>query len=98
MRHIILDDDSVLVLETGNTGFIREYCSYYTNADDYFAINISKEQRYGVIMQMSNSKIRRALRHLTNEIRKAKHFNLSVFGKLREYGGGIYGVSPLAIW
>ena len=97
-RRINLDDDSVLVLETGDTAFIKEHCSDYIDTDDYYAINVAANADFGIMMHMSNSKIKKAIRHLTWVIKRAKHFNFYVFEELIKSSDKYYKISPFAIW
>lgn len=97
-QHITLDNDSVLILETGDTAFIKKHCSDYIDEDDYYVINSVKNKNYGIMMHMSNSKIKKNIRHLTWVIKKAEHFNFFVFGELIKSGNTFYKISPFAIW
>ena len=97
-RRINLDDDSVLILETGDTAFIKEHCSGYIDTDDYYAINVTANADFGIMMHMSNSKIKKDIRHLTWVIKRAKHFNFFVFGELIKSSDKYYKISPFAIW
>ena len=97
-QRIDLDDDSVLVLETGDTAFIKNHCSSYLDTDDYYSINMTANTNYGVMMHMSNSKIKKDIRHLTWVIKRAKHFNFYVFGELIKSSEKYYKISPFAIW
>ena len=97
-RRISLDDDSVLVLETGSTAFVKEHCSEYNDDDDFYTINIAARAKYGIMMHVSNSKIKKDIRHLTWVIRRAKHFNFFVFGEMIKSSDKYYKISPYAIW
>lgn len=98
MQCIIPDSDSVLVLETGNTGFIKDHCTYNENDDDYYLTDIPRRSNDSVIMHMSNSKIKTNLRRLTGEIRRMTHFDFFVFGQLIRHGDQFYRIRPFAIW
>lgn len=92
------NDDSVLILEAGCTSFINTQSSNFADTDDYYAINKAKIADYGIIMHISNSKMRKSLHHLTSNIEKAKYFNFYVFGELIKESNKIYQISPFAIW
>lgn len=94
----VIDDDSLFILESGNTRFIHEHCSDYMNTDNYYKLDIYKNAKYGIMMHMSNSKIRKDIRHLTCVIKKSKSFNFTVFGKLIYSGDRFYQIAPFAIW
>ena len=98
LRRINLDDRSVLIMESGNTDFIIKNCSEYMNSDNYYKSNQNKNINYGLIMHMSNTKIKKDIRHLTWEIKKAKHFKFYVFGELIKSSDRFYQISPFAIW
>lgn len=93
-----IDENSIFILETGNTDFLKKHCSKYINTDDYFSININKYTDYGIIMHMSNNKMKKDIRHLTTKIKRAKHFNFFVFGELIKESSQYYKISPYAIW
>lgn len=85
-------------MESGNTDFIIKNCSEYMNSDNYYKSNQNKNINYGLIMHMSNTKIKKDIRHLTWEIKKAKHFKFYVFGELIKSSDRFYQISPFAIW
>lgn len=93
-----LSQTSLIMLESGNTDFIKEYSSMYADSDDYYAINMSKQSEYGIIMYLSNSKSKKSIRHLTHKIKRGKHFNFYVFGQLIRLTPTLYRISPFAIW
>lgn len=95
---VVIDKNSVLVLETGNTHFIHKHCSNYMNTDDYYKLNINKNVKYGIMMHMSNSKIKKDIRHLTWAISKAKSFNFFVLGELVKSSDQFYKAIPFAVW
>lgn len=97
-KKTIIDENSVLILETGNTYFIHKHCADYMNTDDYYKMNISKNVKYGIMMHMSNSKIKKDIRHLTWAISKAKSFNFFVFGELVKSSEQFYKAIPFAVW
>lgn len=94
----IIDENSLFVLESGNTRFIHDHCSDYMNTDDYYKLNINKNAKYGIMMHMSNSKIKKDLRHLTWSIKETKSFNFTVMGELIHSGDRFYKIVPFAIW
>lgn len=98
VRRINLDDKSVIIMESGSTDFINGYCLEYTESDDYYKNNSNNELKYGIIMHMSNTKIKKDIRHLTWEIKKTKHFKFYVFGELIKSSDRFYQISPFAIW
>jgi len=93
-----LTDNSLIMLESGNTAFIREFSSTYMDSDDYYAINMSKMSRYGILMNLSNSKIKKSIRHLNNQIVRGKHNSFYVFGQLIKESPEIYMINPFAVW
>lgn len=97
-RYITINDDSVFVMETGNTDFIHTHCSSYIDTDDYYGINFMKNLDYGILMHISNNKIEKSIRHLTTKIKRAKHFNFYVFGELIKENKHYYKIIPFAIW
>lgn len=94
----IIDENSLFVLESGNTRFIHDHCCDYMNTDDYYKLNINKNAKYGLMMHMSNSKIKKDLPHLTWEIKKSKSFNFTVMGELIYSGDRFFKIVPFAIW
>ncbi len=98
IQHININNDSVLIMESGNTNFISKYCSECIDLDDYYKINLSNNLKYGIIMHMSNKKIKKDIRHLTYKIKKAKDFEFYVFGELTKASNRFYQISPFAIW
>lgn len=97
-NHVNLDDNSVLILETGNTDFIRRHCLDYMDTDDYYAINNNRNAKFGIMMHMSNLKMKKNIRHLTWEIKRAKHFKFYVFGQLVKSSQRFYKIVPFSIW
>lgn len=97
-RFVKLTQSSLIMLESGNTEFVKKYSSTYADSDDYYAMNMSKQSTYGIMMYLSNSKVKKSIRHLTHQIKRGKHFNFSVFGKLSRYGPTLYGINPYALW
>lgn len=93
-----LTDNSLIMLESGNTTFIKEFSSTYMDSDDYYAINMSKMSRYGILMSLSNSKIKKNIRHLNNQIIRGKHNNFYVFGQLLKMSSELYSINPFAVW
>ncbi len=97
-KNIVINDSSLYVLESGNTYFIHKHCTDYMNTDDYYRLNLTKNDKYGLMMHMSNSKIKKDIRHLTWAIERAKSFNFFVFGELIKSSEQFYKISPFAIW
>lgn len=89
-QYINLNNNSIIVLETGNTNFINRYCSSYDDTN--------RNTDFGVMMHISNLKIKKNIRHLTWIIKRAKHFNFFVFGELIKSSNKFYKISPFAIW
>lgn len=96
--YVKLDSNSTIVLEAGSTNFLQQRSSEYTDADDYFEINMSKQENYGIMMHLSNSKIQKNIRHLTQKIKTGKHFKFYVFGQLVKSSFQFYKIVPFAIW
>lgn len=97
-RYITIDNNSVFVLETGNTDFIHKHCSSYIDTDDYYGINFMNNLDYGILMHLSNDKTEKSIRHLTTKIKRAKHFRFYVFGELIKENNEYYKISPFAVW
>lgn len=93
-----LTDNSLIMLESGNTSFIKEFSTTYMDTDDYYAINRSKMSKYGVLMSLSNSKIKKSIRHLNDKIIRGKHIDLYVFGQLIKQSAELYTINPFAVW
>lgn len=96
ISHINPNDNSVIVLEMGKTYFVQNYCS----DQDNLLIESEKPgcDKYGIMMHVSNAKMKKNFRHLTWEIKKAKKFDLYVFGEIVKCGDILYKISPFAIW
>lgn len=97
-RYITIDNNSVFVLETGNTDFMHKHCSSYIYTDDYYGINFMNNLDYGILMHLSNDKTEKSIRHLTTKIKRAKHFRFYVFGEFIKESNEYYKISPFAVW
>lgn len=86
----IVDDDSLLVLESGNYDLHSNYLPYEDNK--------GAESDYGIVMHLSNSKMKKDVRHLTSMIRKGSSFNFFVFGELLQLNERYYRINPFAVW
>lgn len=81
-----INTDYVLVLESGNTDFINKISDH------------EKNSLYGIMMHMSNSKMKKNIRHLTWQVRRAKEINFCVLGELIKCSEKYYKISPFAVW
>lgn len=97
-EYVRFTDNSLIMMESGNTAFIRDFSSTYMDSDDYYAINMSKLSKYGILMNLSNSKTRKNIRHLNNRIVRGKHNNFYVFGQLLKMSSELYKINPFAVW
>ena len=89
-RHIELNNDSILILETGDKEYVEKY---RTNRYIDFQPDILE-----IMMHLSNIKIRKDVRHLTSIIRKRASFDFYVFGELIHTNENFYKISPFAMW
>ena len=96
--YIRMNNNSIIILEAGNTEFIRNMSRNYADTDDFYSLSRGTIEKYGIMMHMSNSKMQKDLRHLTWEIKRAKHFNLYIFGEVVKSGGIYYKLIPFAVW
>lgn len=89
-ENVVLNDDAVFVLETGDDEYVRRYKNgtYIDFLPDILEI----------MMHVSNVKIRKDVRHMTSVIRQKSSFNFFVFGELIHTNANFYKISPFAIW
>ena len=90
VNYLDLDDDAIIILETGDDKYIHEY--QYGLYRDYLSDAIE------IMMHMSNIKIRKDVRHLTSVIHQRHSFNFFVFGELIHTNDSFYKISPFAVW
>lgn len=88
--HIELDNNSILILETGDDEYVRRYKKYGCMDFNPYTLEI--------MMHLSNIKIRKDVRHLTSIIRKRTSFDFYVFGELIPTNDYFYKISPFALW
>lgn len=89
-ENVVLNNDAVFVLETGDDEYVRRYRNgYYID----YSPDILE-----IMMHVSNIKIRKDVRHLTSVIHKRASFNFFVFGELIHTNSNFYKISPFAIW
>jgi len=79
----------VIVLENGNTKFIKQNC-----LDD----KKNKDYLYGIMLHMSSSKMKKNIRHLTWRVERSKGFDFYIFGELIKCSEVYYKICPFAIW
>lgn len=89
-ENVVLNNDAVFVLETGDDEYVQRYRNGYYR--DYSPGILE------IMMHVSNIKIRKDVRHLTSVIRKRASFNFFVFGELIHTNSNFYKISPFAIW
>ena len=87
---IELNNDSILILETGDDEYVRRYKKYGCMDFNPYTLEI--------MMHLSNIKIRKDVRHLTSVIRKRTSFDFYVFGELIHTNENFYKISPFAMW
>lgn len=108
----IYDSDDVLIeLQNVKNGFVKENATFILESGDRKKIkelnldegtdcyeDYSQSKRYGIEMHLGGNKIRREIRHLTQNIKEGKVFYFSVLGQLSHAGINQYYIKPFAIW
>lgn len=89
-EYVVLTDDAVFVLETGDDEYIYRY---KRNMYEDYSPSIIE-----IMMHLSNIKIRKDIRHLTSAIQKRRSFDFYVFGELIHTNDNFYKISPFAVW
>ena len=89
-EYVVLTDEAVLVLETGDDEYIYRYKNHIY--EDYSPDILE------IMMHLSNIKIRKDVRHLTSVIKKRRSFDFYVFGELIHTNTNFYKISPFAVW
>ena len=83
----VLDKDSLFVLQS-------EYDDLSNQAWSYEAL----DGKYDIRMHLSNSKIKKDVRHLTSAIHRGARFNFFVFGELIQSNQRSYKINPFTVW
>lgn len=76
------DNDSVFRLEAG----------------DIFYHYLNPRAPYGIMLNISNYKMKKEIHHLTEMIRLGREFTFYIFGELIMTDAKYYKISPFAIW
>lgn len=93
-----LTDNSLLIFESGNTPFIKQYSLTNTSPHTEYVISINMQTKYGIVMKLSNSKFQKSFRHLNEHVSRGMYNLLYVFGQLIELSTEFYSIIPFAIW
>jgi len=101
----IIDNDTVFEFQSGNTPHVKKYSEDYKKSDDYIEICAPKSTINAIRMSMSNSKIKKHIRHINQVIMPGKLFNFYVFGELNAHSRlrddddtRFFIVNPFAVW
>jgi len=84
----VLDNDSLFVLQSG----YDELSPYSRERDE------NLDSQYDIRMHLSNSKIKKDVRHLTSAINKGAEFIFFVFGELIQSHQRVFKINPFAVW
>lgn len=87
--NLVLNDNSILILETGDDYYIEKYKRTGFPSPPYL---------FEAMMHVSNIKIRKDVRHLTSVIHQRNQYEFFVFGELIHTSYRFYKISPFAIW
>ena len=101
----VIDNDTVFEFQSGNMPRVKKYNDDYKKSDDYIKICAPTSTKNAIRMSMSNSKVKKHVRHINQAMTPGKLFNFYVFGELNAHSRlredddtRFFIVNPFAIW